>query len=73
MQLGGNHVEKNDVELNELIVMDLKRRRVGQEDGPSSLTQKEDAMIISNDENASPKNYLSAGATLQARHIQRLR
>lgn len=50
------------METSELFVMDLKRCRVGQEDGPDDLiTQKEDAMLISNDEDTSPKNDLQAG------------
>lgn len=69
--MGGNYFENHDVENNEVILVNLKRQRVGQDVGPIELTtQKDDVMITSEGDVSCPKNYLLAGAAVQARHTQ---
>ncbi|KAK1382101.1 hypothetical protein POM88_019836 [Heracleum sosnowskyi] len=71
VQMGGNYFENDDVENNEVLFVNLKRQRVGQDAGPIELTtQKDDVMITSEGDVSSPKNYLLAGAAVQARHTQ---
>lgn len=64
--------EKTDKEVDqyELVITDPKRRRVGEEHGPTKIDNPDLEMSVSpqEDENSNQKNLYLAGAALQTRH-----